>query len=121
MNAQAPAARFSVVWHPQAVSERDGARPKGEVVAMLNAAEKLAALGGALGFPHSSAVQGSELEGLRELRPRRGRSRWRPLYVQAGEHTFVVLAVGPEAAVDRRGFERAVRAAKARADAAGGV
>jgi len=46
-------------------------------------------------------------EGLRELRPRGGRSPWRPLYSRVGD-TFVIAAVGPEALADARGFGRAV-------------
>jgi hypothetical protein len=44
---------------------------------------------------------------LRELRPRAGRSL-RALYGRVDD-TFVVVAVGPEAQVDHRGFERVVR------------
>jgi hypothetical protein len=77
-------------------------------VAVAHAVEKLAALGDRLPFPHQSAVVGSPP--LRELRPRAGRCRWRPIYAQQAGG-FVVLAVGPEAQVDPRGFERAVRSA----------
>ncbi len=44
---------------------------------------KLGAYGPLLGYPHTSAVRGAE--GLRELRPRAGRSAWRALYRQVGE------------------------------------
>jgi hypothetical protein len=81
---------------------------------MQNAVDKLKAAGPALAFPHASAVQGSALEGLRELRPRAGRSRWRPLYRQVSKSTFVVLAVAPEAQISKRGFVAAVRLAAAR-------
>ena len=54
-------------------------------------------------------------ERLRELRPRGGRSRWRPLYGRLGD-TFLIAAVGPEALVDARGFRRAVAAASQRLD-----
>lgn len=46
---------------------------------------------------------------MRELRPRAGRSRVRAFYGRAGD-VFVVVGVSPEAQVDHRGFERAVRA-----------
>ena len=49
--------------------------PASERNALLHAVEKLEAFGPSLGFPHSSGVQG--FPGLRELRPRAGRSRWR--------------------------------------------
>ena len=78
---------------------------------MIHAVEKLEALGPALPFPHQSNVQGAD--GLRELRPRAGRSPWRGFYGQLGK-TFVLAAVGPEAKVDPRGFKRAVRAATSR-------
>lgn len=78
---------------------------------MLNAVEKSQALGPALPFPHQSNVQGAS--GLRELRPRAGRSPWRAFYGQVGEN-FVIAAIGPEANVDPRTFTRAVRAATTR-------
>jgi hypothetical protein len=79
----------------------------------MHAVEKLVAVGPALPFPHQSSVKGAE--GLRELRPRGGRSQWRPLYGRVGE-TFVIAAVGPEVLVDARGFRRAVTAATKRLD-----
>lgn len=90
------------------------ALPAREVAALLNAVEKLAALGEELGFPHTSAVQGSDAS-LRELRPRAGRSAWRAIYRRVGE-TMVVAAVGPEAQANPRGFDRAVRLAAERLD-----
>ncbi|MBK5233095.1 MAG: hypothetical protein JJE13_08970 [Thermoleophilia bacterium] len=78
---------------------------------MLNAAKKLVALGRELKFPHSSAVQGDIGKGMRELRPRGGRSRWRPIYRQVKPGTFVIFAVGPEAEIDNRNFEAAVKRA----------
>lgn len=48
-----------------------------------------------------------------KLRPRAGRSRMRPLYGRAGD-AFVIVAIGPEALIDRRGFDRAVRVARQR-------
>ena len=45
--------------------------------------------------------------------PGAGRSRWRPIYRQVSGDTFVIFAVGPEAAIDQAGFDAAVvRAAK---------
>lgn len=77
---------------------------------MINAMKKLEAGGVTLGAPHTSQVKGST---LRELRPRRGRSPYRALYRRIGE-TMVIGAIAPEAEVNRRGFERAVRRAEAR-------
>ena len=48
-------------------------------------------------YPHQSDVRGGA--GLRELRPRAGRSRMRALYGRVDD-----------AQVDHRGFDRAVRA-----------
>jgi hypothetical protein len=61
-----------------------------------------------LGYPHTSAVRSGE--GLRELRPRPGRSPYRALYRQVGE-VFVVAAMGLEARPGPRGSGRAVRRA----------
>ena len=77
---------------------------------MENVIRKLRAAGPALGFPHQSAMRGTN---LRELRPRAGRSRWRGLYRRVSNQ-FVVAAIGPEAMIDQRGFDRAVATALAR-------
>lgn len=78
---------------------------------MDHAMEKLEALGDQLPFPHSSAVRGSR--GLRELRPRGGRSPWRAFYGRIAD-AMVIAAIGPEAKVKPRGFDRAVAAAEER-------
>jgi hypothetical protein len=103
-----PGPPYVVRWHPEAVEERDASWPPGEKVAMEHAVEKLQATGPRLKHPHSSAVRGSAGRGLRELRPRAGRSRWRPLYRQVTPDTFVILAVGPDAQIDRSAFNAAV-------------
>ena len=79
--------------------------------AVMNAAAKLEAFGDQLGWPHTSQVKGSRA-GIRELRPRAGRSPWRVLYRRVAG-AMVMLAVGPEAEHDR-GFDRAVRRAEER-------
>ena len=86
--------------------------PASERGAVMNAAAKLEALGDQLGWPHTSQVKGSQ-SGIRELRPRAGRSPWRVLYRRVAE-AMVMLAVGPEAEHDRRGFDVAVRRAEQR-------
>jgi hypothetical protein len=101
---------WTVVLHPEAEAELD-ALPLKERIAVMHAIEKLEAAGPSLPFPHQSSVKGAEK--LRELRPRSGRSRWRPLYGRVKD-TFVIVAVGPEALVDARGFRRAVAAATKR-------
>ncbi len=73
---------------------------------MANAVDKLKVAGPALPYPHQSAVHGTS---IRELRPRAGRSPWRAFYRRLGDQ-FVIGAIGPEAMVDRRGFDRAVTA-----------
>ena len=83
---------------------------------MIHAAQKLEALGDRLPYPHSSAVKGEEGAGFRELRPRGGRSRWRPIYRRV-EDEYVIFAVGPEAEIDQAGFDRAVSDARGRFDA----
>lgn len=102
-----------VVYHPDAETELARLLTT-ERAAMIHTVEKLGALGPRLPFPHQSSVRGTA-GSLRELRPRAGRSRWRGLYDRRGD-TFVVAAIGPEAGVDRRGFDRAVAAALRRLD-----
>ncbi len=74
--------------------------------------EKLIVLGDRLPYPHQSAIQG--MSGLRELRPRQGRSRWRLFYKRTGLNIFRIGAVGPEASVSPRGFQRSVTLAEER-------
>ena len=78
---------------------------------MVNSIQKLTIYGPTLPHSHSSLVR--DTAGLRELRPRAGRSAWRALYRRRGE-VFTIAAIGPEAEADQRGFDRAVRAAVAR-------
>ena len=106
--AKDPGPPYVVLWHPDADAERDASWPAPEKVAMFHATQKLEAAGSKLGHPHSSAVQGEAGKGFRELRPRAGRSRWRPIYRRVSTTTFVILAVGPEAQIDARGFDAAV-------------
>lgn len=96
--------------HPE-VEQELAALPQGERYAMQNAFEKLAVYGDQLPFPHSSKVKG--VAGLRELRPRAGRSPWRAFYRRLGD-TLVIVAIGPEAQVDSRGFRHATQTAGAR-------
>lgn len=109
-----PGPPYVVLWHPEAAAERDASWPPEEKVAMEHAVEKLKAAGPRLMHPHSSALQGTTGRGFRELRPRAGRSRWRPIYRRATPDTFVIVAVAPEAEIDRRGFNAAGNRAVAR-------
>jgi len=90
--------------------------PTSEYEAMLHAVDKLEAVGVRLGYPHSSAVKGAA--GLRELRPRGGRSPWRAFYGRMGK-PFVIAAIGPEAKVDPQRFKRSTQAAAKRLAALG--
>jgi hypothetical protein len=101
---------WTVLLHPLAKKEL-AALTVQEKGAVDNAMKKLEALGPDLGYPHSSAVQASDR--IRELRPRSGRSQWRAFYRRIGD-VFLVGAVGPEAQVDPRKFDKAVRAAEKR-------
>jgi hypothetical protein len=94
--------------------EKNALEDSRERVAIAHAIEKLEVDGPALAHPHQSAVLGEEGSGLRELRPRQGRSRSRPIYSRIEGKVFAILAVGPEAEIDKAGFERAVRAARLR-------
>lgn len=101
---------WRVVYLPDAQREHDALPPR-ERHALYNAVAKLQAIGPALGYPHTSAVQGASQ--LRELRPRAGRSPWRGLYRPAGDW-FVIAAIAPEAQHDPKGFIRACRVAAKR-------
>lgn len=105
---------WDVRWHPKALEEKRTIDDANDRVAIDHVIEKLKVDGVALRSPHQSAVMGEEGSGLRELRPRRGRSRWRPLYRQVGEKLFAILAVAPEVEVDSPGYESGVRSAKRR-------
>ena len=72
---------WTVAYLPEAAQERVDL-PKAERAALINADAKLSAYGPQLGYPHTSAVRAAD--GLRELRPRAGRSAWRALYRQVG-------------------------------------
>ena len=87
--------------------------PAREQIAIQTAIEKLQIFGASLGHPHSSQVKGT---GIRELRPRAGRSPWRVFYQQRGDRIFLIGAVGPEALQNPRGFRRAVAVAIDRID-----
>ena len=99
-----PGPPYVAMWHPAADAERDASWPVGEKVAMLHAVQKLVAAGPRLGHPHSSAVRGEIGQSFRG-------SRWRPIYRRVSPSTFVILAVAPEAQIDSRGFDAAVRRA----------
>lgn len=100
----------SVVYHPEAEAEYRS-RSTADRNAIDNAVRKLEAYGPVLPYPDQSAVRGSKT--LREFRPRGGRNRVRPLYQRFAD-TFVIAAIGPEAQVDSKRFDRAVGSATSR-------
>lgn len=73
---------FRVAWDEDAREELRRL-PAVEARAVMTAVAKLEAFGDQLGAPHSSQVKGSRA-GIRELRPRSGRSPWRALYRRVG-------------------------------------
>ena len=80
--------------------------------AMVHALDKLRVRGEELPFPHASQVV-SVRPAVWELRPSGGHNAWRGFYRRVGD-VMVVAAFGPDAKVNARGFERAVRAAQER-------
>jgi hypothetical protein len=112
--ARGTPARWRVAWHPKALDEKEAIEDAAERVAIAHVIEKLEVDGPALQSPHQSGVMGEEGSGLRELRPRRGRSRWRPLYRRTDERLFAILAISPEVEINKAGYAKAVRVAKQR-------
>lgn len=93
------------MWTVSIVDEAEDeylSMPGRERAAMQEAIKKLKELGDQLGAPHSSKVMGAAAT-LRELRPRRGSSRFRALYRRIDQE-MVIGAFGPEAQSNRRGF-----------------
>ena len=105
---------WAVEFEPNAEDELLALPPR-EQDAIRKAIAKLRVYGPTLGAPHSSSIVGAS-GSLRELRPRAGRSRWRAFYRRIGD-SLVIGAIGPEAEVDHRGFERSSRVAMERLDA----
>jgi hypothetical protein len=112
--AKGTPARWEVAWHPKALDEKNTIDDVAERASIAHVIEKLEVDGPALRSPHQSGVMGEEGSGLRELRPRRGRSRWRPIYRRIDEALFAILAVGSEAGIDSAGYAKAVHLAKQR-------
>ena len=86
------------IWF-QALADREARE-------VMNVVDKLEILGLALGFPHSSAIEGSKYA-LRELRPKQGRSPLRVFYVFDPQRQAVLL-VGGDKGGDQRFYERMV-------------
>jgi Phage derived protein Gp49-like (DUF891) len=81
----------TVIYDPDAVVEFVTAvKSKEEHRSILNAVLKLRELGERLEPPHMKPLQGPP--GLRELRPRQGRSDWRAIYCRSGS-IYIVVAI----------------------------
>ena len=78
-----------------------------ETKAIEHAIIILQTMGPRVGFSHTSAVRTSSRVTLRELRPRRGRSRYRVLFAPHGDGS-ILLALAPEARHQPRAFRQAV-------------
>lgn len=82
-----------VIYDPDAVNELVTlVKSKEEYRALINAVLKLRNLGERLEPPHMKLLKGNTASGLRELRPKQGRSDWRAIYRRAGS-VYVILAI----------------------------
>jgi len=107
--------RYTVIYDPDAVHEFvTVVRSKEGHRSILNAVLKLRELGERLGPPHMKPLQGVAATGLRELRPKQGRSDWRAIYRRVGS-TYVILALDRHA-----NFDSLIARAQARASRYGG-
>ena len=99
-----------VIYDPDAVNELVTlVKSKEAHRSIINAVLKLRELGERLEPPHMKPLQGHAASGLRELRPKQGRSDWRAIYRRAGS-IYVILAVDRHA-----NFESLVARAQTRA------
>ncbi len=93
MPAVAGTPAHTVVYDPDAVAELATAvKAKEDRAAIFNAVDKLRQLGEDLVPPHMKPLKGPGASGLRELRPRQGRSDWRPIYTRRAD-VYVILAI----------------------------
>jgi hypothetical protein len=84
---------YTVIYDVDAVGELMSAvKSKDANRSIINAVFKLREMGERLEPPHMKPLQGAAASGLRELRPKQGRSDWRAIYRRAGS-VYVILAV----------------------------
>ncbi|HEY4824224.1 MAG TPA: type II toxin-antitoxin system RelE/ParE family toxin [Solirubrobacteraceae bacterium] len=84
---------YTVIYDVDAVGELVAAvKSKDANRSIVNAVHKLCEMGERLEPPHMKPLQGAAASGLRELRPKQGRSDWRAIYRRAGS-VYVILAV----------------------------
>jgi hypothetical protein len=100
-----------VQYIPEAVVDFQAIQARKERVGILNAVDKLVALGPRLGRPHMKSLRGEP--NLMELRPRQGRSPFRPIYGRFDDG-FKILAIA-----EKSDFDKALGAAKTRASVYG--
>lgn len=82
---------FTVVYDADAVFELvTTVKSKQERTALFNVVDKLRQLGPRLVPPHMKPLHSAA--GLCEMRPRQGRSDWRPIYIRVDDR-FVVLTI----------------------------
>lgn len=103
---------WMVEYHWQAVEDLKGFSDR-EQKGVLTVADFLRQLGTKIKEPHMKPITGEKK--IRELRPSGGRVLVRPLYFQADERTFKIVAIAPESRTDPSGFGAAVRRARDRA------
>ena len=113
--SQPPITSWLVEYHYAAVEEFAALKDVQQKKGVLKMADLLRQLGPKMKEPHMKPVQGSSK--LRELRPGGGKTLVRPLYFRLDERTFKILALAPEAQVDKPGFNAAVDRATKRAKA----
>ncbi len=88
-----------------------GTLEPGELASVEVSVRRLQQAGIALGFPHSSALEGSR-HALRELRPKQGKSPLRVFYAFDPKRRAVLLLGGSKAA-DKRLYQRLIPQADA--------
>jgi hypothetical protein len=108
---QAPTT-WIVEYHWQAVEDLKGFNDR-EQKGVLTVADFLRQLGTKIKEPHMKPITGEKK--IRELRPGGGRVLVRPLYFQADERTFKIVAIAPEAQANPSGFDAALKRARDRA------
>jgi hypothetical protein len=86
-----------VEYLAEVVLELQAIEAKKERAGVLNAVDKLMALGPSLAPPHMKPLQGEP--NLMELRPRQGQSPVRPIYVRVGDG-FKILAIATKSDFD---------------------
>jgi hypothetical protein len=101
---------YTVIYDVDAVNELvTAAKSKDANRSIFNVVLKLREMGERLAPPHMKPLHGAAAGGLRELRPKQGRSDWRAIYRRAGS-AYVILAVDRHA-----NFQSLIARAAARA------